>query len=253
MAIVAGAAAATVNPAVLAFGLTKAIRAVLTAITDYMGANTNFPLRRKVLMGVSTVLHALEVVALAAAGGLLIKSGTASNIAAEAGRDNKIVAGALVIGTAVSKIPRAADQGVATYNAPGGGPPPAVGPLVAAPQAVGPQAVGPQAVGPQAVAPQAVAPQAVAPQAVAPQAVAPQAVAPQAVAPQGGPLPGSTGVGHLPPSTDEPESQSSEVVLAPPSTDEPVLVSPSTSEEETETPPAVTVPLEPTAVGFAPK
>jgi hypothetical protein len=238
MAIVAGAAAATVNPAVLAFGLTKAIRAVLTAITDYMGANTNFPLRRKVLMGVSTVLHALEVVALAAAGGLLIKSGTASNIAAEAGRDNKIVAGALVIGTAVSKIPRAADQGVATYNAPGGGPPPAVGPLVAAPQAVGPQAVGPQAVGPQAVAPQA---------------VAPQAVAPQAVAPQGGPLPGSTGVGHLPPSTDEPESQSSEVVLAPPSTDEPVLVSPSTSEEETETPPAVTVPLEPTAVGFAPK
>jgi hypothetical protein len=218
MAIVAGAAAATVNPAVLAFGLTKAIRAVLTAITDYMGANTNFPLRRKVLMGVSTVLHALEVVALAAAGGLLIKSGTASNIAAEAGRDNKIVAGALVIGTAVSKIPRAADQGVATYNAPGGGPPPAVGPLVAAPQAVGPQAVGPQA-----------------------------------VAPQGGPLPGSTGVGHLPPSTDEPESQSSEVVLAPPSTDEPVLVSPSTSEEETETPPAVTVPLEPTAVGFAPK
>ena len=228
MAIVAGAAAATVNPAVLAFGLTKAIRAVLTAITDYMGANTNFPLRRKVLMGVSTVLHALEVVALAAAGGLLIKSGTASNIAAEAGRDNKIVAGALVIGTAVSKIPRAADQGVATYNAPGGGPPPAVGPLVAAPQAVGPQAVGPQA-------------------------VAPQAVAPQAVAPQGGPLPGSTGVGHLPPSTDEPESQSSEVVLAPPSTDEPVLVSPSTSEEETETPPAVTVPLEPTAVGFAPK
>ena len=213
MAIVAGAAAATVNPAVLAFGLTKAIRAVLTAITDYMGANTNFPLRRKVLMGVSTVLHALEVVALAAAGGLLIKSGTASNIAAEAGRDNKIVAGALVIGTAVSKIPRAADQGVATYNAPGGGPPPAVGPLVAAPQAV----------------------------------------APQAVAPQGGPLPGSTGVGHLPPSTDEPESQSSEVVLAPPATDEPVLVSPSTSEEETETPPAVTVPLEPTAVGFAPK
>jgi len=109
MAIVAGAAAATVNPAVLAFGLTKAIRAVLTAITDYMGANTNFPLRRNVLMGVSTVLHALEVVALAAAGGLLIKSGTASNIAAEAGRDNKIVAGALVIGTAVSKIPRAAD------------------------------------------------------------------------------------------------------------------------------------------------
>ena len=213
MAIVAGAAAATVNPAVLAFGLTKAIRAVLTAITDYMGANTNFPLRRKVLMGVSTVLHALEVVALAAAGGLLIKSGTASNIAAEAGRDNKIVAGALVIGTAVSKIPRAADQGVATYNAPGGGPPPAVGPLVAAPQAVGPQAV----------------------------------------APQGGPLPGSTGVGHLPPSTDEPESSSSEVVLAPPATDEPVLVSPSTSEEETETPPAVTVPLEPTAVGFAPK
>ncbi len=171
MAIVAGAAAATVNPAVLAFGLTKAIRAVLTAITDYMGANTNFPLRRKVLMGVSTVLHALEVVALAAAGGLLIKSGTASNIAAEAGRDNKIVAGALVIGTAVSKIPRAADQGVATYNAPGGGPPPAVGPLVAAPQAVGPQAV----------------------------------------APQGGPLPGSTRVGHLPPSTDEPESSSSEV------------------------------------------
>jgi len=218
MAIVAGAAAATVNPAVLAFGLTKAIRAVLTAITDYMGANTNFPLRRKVLMGVSTVLHALEVVALAAAGGLLIKSGAASNIAAEAGRDNKIVAGALVIGTAVSKIPRAADQGVATYNAPGGGPPPAVGPLVAAPQAVGPQAVGPQA-----------------------------------VAPQGGPLPGSTGVGHLPPSTDEPESSSSEVVLAPPATDEPVLVSPSTSEEETETPPAVTVPLEPTAVGFAPK
>ena len=243
MAIVAGAAAATVNPAVLAFGLTKAIRAVLTAITDYMGANTNFPLRRKVLMGVSTVLHALEVVALAAAGGLLIKSGTASNIAAEAGRDNKIVAGALVIGTAVSKIPRAADQGVATYNAPGGGPPPAVGPLVAAPQAVGPQAVGPQAVVPQAVAPQA----------VVPQAVGPQAVGPQAVAPQGGPLPGSTGVGHLPPSTDEPESQSSEVVLAPPSTDEPVLVSPSTSEEETETPPAVTVPLEPTAVGFAPK
>ena len=164
-------------------------------------------------MGVSTVLHALEVVALAAAGGLLIKSGAASNIAAEAGRDNKIVAGALVIGTAVSKIPRAADQGVATYNAPGGGPPPAVGPLVAAPQAVGPQAV----------------------------------------APQGGPLPRSTGVGHLPASTDEPESSNSEVVLAPPATDEPVLVSPSTSEEETETPPAVTVPLEPTAVGFAPK
>lgn len=106
----------TGNPAVIVFGVAKAVRAVCTAITDYMGENTEHKVLRKFLLGGAALAHAVEVAALGFAGGAAIGGAVSGTLDSEA-------AGTLVLGVSNvlvggAKDARAADQTLDAMEAP---------------------------------------------------------------------------------------------------------------------------------------
>jgi hypothetical protein len=96
------------NPAIVVFGVAKAIRALLMAITDWMGEETKHGTIRKALMALATLAHSVEVVALGFSG-----------VGGIAGAEDsaEIIGGGLVTGVALSKGIRTADQGIGAYKA----------------------------------------------------------------------------------------------------------------------------------------
>ena len=105
----------------LVFGIAKAVRSLATALTDWLGEDTQHTIIRKGLMGLSSLAHAVEVASLAIASPEMMMEGGAK------------IAGGLAVGAAaVSKAARTADQGKAAVNAPLH-PAPALAPVVPAP------------------------------------------------------------------------------------------------------------------------
>ena len=105
----------------LVFGIAKAVRSLATALTDWLGEDTQHTIIRKGLMGLSSIAHAVEVASLAIASPEMMMEGGAK------------IAGGLAVGAAaVSKAARTADQGKAAVNAPLH-PTPALAPAVPAP------------------------------------------------------------------------------------------------------------------------
>lgn len=92
----------------LVFGVAKAMRSVLMAITDYMGNDTGHPRIRKVLTKIAAALHAVEVGAGYASGISGLASGTTS----------KMISGGAGVAVATSKAVRAGDQNYKAWKKP---------------------------------------------------------------------------------------------------------------------------------------
>jgi hypothetical protein len=113
----------TGHPGAIVYGVAKGLRALLTAVTDWMGEGTEFKTRRKILMGISAALHAVEVFAGMIGGiGALDKGDAASG--ADAGINYAI--GGVALGVSVSKSYRATDQLERAGDAPTGSPAPPI-------------------------------------------------------------------------------------------------------------------------------
>jgi hypothetical protein len=91
----------TGNPALLVFAIAKAVRALLMALSDWMGPNTAHPKIKSALDKIASFAHIVEVVAL----------GFSSVSAVGSASDAFDVAGGVAVGgVALSKGVRAADQ-----------------------------------------------------------------------------------------------------------------------------------------------
>ena len=99
LAILGGAIAG--NPMLIIFSIAKTVRAICTAVSDYMGDNTKHPVLKKMLDAGAALAHAVEVVSLGGAAGAAI--GGAETGAALAG-------GVMTAAVGGSKAVRAADQ-----------------------------------------------------------------------------------------------------------------------------------------------
>jgi uncharacterized protein DUF4157 len=110
-AIVGGAVSG--NPAIIVFAFAKLLRSILAFfVARKDDGEKEKSVGNKIIMSVSTVLHAVEVAALAFAGGANISEGLSG-----AGDTSLVLGGAAVLGIAASKGIRTADQGKGAYNA----------------------------------------------------------------------------------------------------------------------------------------
>lgn len=96
------------NPAIIVFAFAKLLRSILEFFIESKDGVKAESLRNKIIMSVTTVLHAVEVVALAIAGGANITGG---------GDIDVVLGGAAVAGVAASKGIRTVDQAKAAYEA----------------------------------------------------------------------------------------------------------------------------------------
>lgn len=111
LAIVGGLSSG--NPAILVFAFAKLLRSILAFfVARKDDGEKEKSVGNKIIMSVSTVLHAVEVAALAFAGGTNIAEGLSG-----AGDTSLVLGGAAVAGVAVSKGIRTADQGKGAYDA----------------------------------------------------------------------------------------------------------------------------------------
>ncbi len=110
-AIVGGAVSG--NPAIIVFAFAKLLRSILAFfVAKKDDGEKEKSVRNKIIMSVSTVLHAVEVAALAFAGGANISEGLSG-----AGDASLVLGGAALGGIAASKGIRAVDQAKGAYNA----------------------------------------------------------------------------------------------------------------------------------------
>ncbi|MCG3268852.1 DUF4157 domain-containing protein [Yoonia sp. I 8.24] len=115
LAITGGALAG--NPKAIAFGAVKALRALLTAITDYMGEGSKHPPLRKGLMSLSSLLQFVEAVLVGSIG--LDVIGSAAEATGTVAKGMTVAGGAMTAIVGGSKAARSGVQAAGAYNYPG--------------------------------------------------------------------------------------------------------------------------------------